>query len=128
MSTYCYLLTHITTPSARADAEQNRFCLLTANQELLTTVNVCAVVLILIPLLFVMLLTIVNVYCFLDLLITVNVYGLYASISQTRVGCDVAGVYYLSRFRCFYHPLRIFQPILTDYSERLLCPAPSSGS
>lgn len=90
--------------------------------------NVCVAVLLLIPLLLVMLLTIVNVYCFLDLLITVNVYGLYASVSQTRVGCDVAGVYSLSRFRSFYHPLRIFQPILTDYSERLLCPAPSSGS
>ncbi len=88
--------------------------------------NVCVAILLLIPLPLVLLLTIVNVYCFLDLLITVNVYGLYASVSQTRVGCDVAGVYSLSRFRCFYNPLKIFQPILTDYSERLLCPAPSS--
>lgn len=110
------------TPWFRTESLLSTYC------WLLTTVNVCAVVLLLMPLLFVMLLTIVNVYCFLDLLITVNVYGLYASVSQTRVGCDVAGVYSLSRFRCFYHPLRIFQPILTDYSERLLCPAPSSGS
>ena len=88
--------------------------------------NVCVIVLLLIPLLIVMLLTIVNVYCFLDLLITVNVYGLYASVSHTRAYCDIADVYSLSRFRCFYNPLKIFQPILTDYSERLLCPAPSS--
>lgn len=61
--------------SARPDSEQNRFCLLTANHELLTTVNVCVAVLLLIPLPLVVLLTIVNVYCFLDLLITVNVMG-----------------------------------------------------